>query len=74
VESGKEVLEMLMGQRKGEVGYYCQVIKVSRSREVGVRMAVHKGLRSNQRPYRVREKELGREAVGFHWGAGQPER
>lgn len=24
--------------------------------------------------YRVREKELGRGAVGFQWGAGQPER
>ena len=46
MESGKEVLEILMGQRKGEVGYYCQVIKVSRSREVGVRMAVHRGLPS----------------------------
>lgn len=46
MESGEEVLEILMGQRKGEVEYYCQVIKVSRSREVGVRMAVHRGLRS----------------------------
>lgn len=55
-------------------GYYCQVIKVSRCREVG-------GGDGNGRETlicwglsRVREKESDRGSVGFQWGTGRHER